>query len=207
MVSTPLLLTAAPLVLLYGLFLLWYGGRGRPLTPQETDRFLQALAEQARGPDAQAQLAGVRELVRQDDGREFVMQNLVRYRERAAYPPGHAGPDDPREADRRYGRAIIPHLLRCGSLPVFVARRSGSLFTPPGADAWHYVAMVRYRSRRDFLRFALAIEREDIVVHKWAAIEKTHVFPVQPIVSLVTVRLLVGGLLGLAGLATWTLVG
>jgi hypothetical protein len=51
--------------------------------------------------------------------------------------------------------------------------------------------MVRYRSKRDFLRFALAIERGDISMHKWAALEKTHVFPVQPIVSLFLVRGLV----------------
>ena len=47
----------------------------------------------------------------------------------------------------------------------------------------NYVAMVRYRSRRDFLDFALEIERGDIVMHKWAAIATTHVFPVQPLLS------------------------
>ena len=34
----------------------------------------------------------------------------------------------------------------------FIARRSGNFIVPDGADAWHYVAMVRYRSRRDFVR-------------------------------------------------------
>ena len=66
--------------------------------------------------------------------------------------------------------------------------------------------MVRYRSRRDFLRFALAIERDDIVVHKWAAIEKTHVFPVQPLVSLIFVRGAVAALLALAGAALYGIV-
>jgi hypothetical protein len=182
---------------LYLAFLLWYGGRGQALTASETEDFLARLAQRAQGPEAQRLLGEVRDLVAQDDGREFVMQNLARYRPRALYPPGHAFGDDPREADKRYGRAIVPHLLRNGSVPVFIARRIGSFIQPDGADHWHYVAMVRYRSRRDFLRFALAIEAGEISMHKWAALEKTHVFPVRPLVSLVFVRCTVGVLLAL----------
>jgi hypothetical protein len=43
--------------------------------------------------------------------------------------------------------------------------------------------MVRYRSRRDFLNFAIDIESQGISVHKWAAIEQTQVFPVRPLIS------------------------
>ena len=136
-----------------------------------------------------------------DDGDEFIMQNLVRHRAKALYPPGYDFGDDPRAADRRYGRAIMPHLLRFGSLPVFVARRSGSFIEPEGADVWHYVAMVRYRSRRDFLRFAINVARNDIDMHKWAALEKTHVVPVKPMLSLIFVRGLVAVLLALLVLA------
>jgi hypothetical protein len=51
--------------------------------------------------------------------------------------------------------------------------------------------MVRYRSRRDFVRFATRANQAEKFMHKWAAIEKTHVFPVKPIISLVAVRTLV----------------
>jgi len=136
-----------------------------------------------------------------------VMQNLVRHRARALYPEGTNFGDDPREADRRYGRLILWPLLRVGSLPIFVAKRTGQFIDPEGADAWHYVAMVRYRSRRDFLRFARVIESDQIVMHKWAAIEKTHVFPVQPMVSLFMVRTLVGSILLSLGLVLHLLPG
>jgi hypothetical protein len=198
---TPLLGIAIAVAALYLLFLLWYGGNGKPLTQAEIDGFLHELGSRAHGPEGEALLESVRALVANDDGKEFVMQNLVRYRARALYPPGHTFDGDPRAADRRYGKAIVWPLLRRGSLMVFVARRSGRFIEPAGADAWHYVAMVRYRSRRDFLRFALAIERADIAVHKWAAIEKTHVFPVKPLVSLIFVRGAVGVALALAGAA------
>jgi len=130
-----------------------------------------------------------------DDGREFVMHNCVRYRAKALYPPGHHYSDDPREADKRYGKAIIPHLLRRACLPVFIARRSGRFIDCPGVPDWHYVAMVRYRSQRDFFNFALAISDSGVDVHKWAAIEQTVVFPVKPLVSFIMVRMAVAGLL------------
>jgi len=127
------------------------------------------------------------------------MQNLVRYRPKALYPPGYDYGDDPRAADRRYGKAVIGPLLRNGSLILFIAKRTGTFIEPEGADAWHYVAMVRYRSRRDFLRFALATQRDDIFVHKWAALEKTHVFPVKPLISLFPVRFIAASALALVG--------
>ena len=193
---------AIPLLAVYGLFLVWYGGRGQPLSPAEIDQFMKELG--AHTTD-EAVLQELQTLIAGDDGKEFVMQNLVRYRPKALYPPGYDYGDDPRAADRRYGKAVIGPLLRNGSLILFIAKRIGTFIEPEGADAWHYVAMVRYRSRRDFLRFALATQRDDIFVHKWAALEKTHVFPVKPLVSLVFVRATVAGLLALSGGALFLL--
>lgn len=197
---------ALPLLALYGLFILWWGGRGKPLTQQEKDEALRQLAATDSSDHNQEAIAQVRELLANDDGREFVMQNLVRYRPKALYPPGyeHFG-DDPRRADQRYGKSILWSLLSNGNLILFVARRSGNFVVPEGADAWHYVAMVRYRSRRDFLRFAIASNQADKFVHKWAAIEKTHIFPVKPVISLFTVRLTLGLLLLSLGLLLHTL--
>ena len=195
-----LITVVLPLTAIYVVFLVWYGGRGKPLTQEEIAGYLAQLRAGARGEPGAIRLEDVERLVEHDDGREFVMQNLIRYREKALYPPGHDYGDSARAADRRYGKAIIPDLLRCGAVPVFVARRSGSLVDPEGADRWDLVAMVRYRSRRDFLRFALAVERKGITVHKWAAIEKTQIFPVTPLLSLIFVRGAVGAVLAAIGL-------
>ena len=198
---------AVGLAVAYAGFLFWYGGKGKPLGADEVLYYLTELASYCRTAQDRGVQEQVRELVANDDGREFVMQNLVRYRAKAQYPPGYDFDDDPRKADQRYGRAIIGPLLRYGNHPVFIARRSGRFIDFEGADQWHYLAMVRYRSRRDFLRFALMIEHKDIAVHKWAAIEKTHVFPVQPLLNLTMVRSLVGGLLLLAGIGLVRLAG
>lgn len=183
---------ALPLATLYAGFLIWYGGNGKPMTADEISAGLRDLQATDTSEHATAAVEDVRQLLASDDGKEFVMQNLVRYRPKALYPPGYHYSDDPREADKRYGKSIIWPLLRNGNLLLFIARRSGNFFVPEGADDWHYVAMVRYRSRRDFLRFAFDANRADKFVHKWAAIEKTHVFPVKPIVSLFAVRALIG---------------
>jgi hypothetical protein len=180
---------------LYLVFVWWYGGSGRPLGVQEKAQIVAEFRRRVQGKAEEGLIDEAQQLMASDDGKEFVMHNCVRYRPRALYPPGHNYSDDPREADKRYGKAIIPHLLRRACLPVFIARRSGRFIDCPGVPDWHYVAMVRYRSQRDFFNFALAISDSGVDVHKWAAIEQTVVFPVKPIVSFITVRILVGGLL------------
>jgi hypothetical protein len=196
---------ATPLLALYLLFLAWYGGNGKALRADEIQAFFDALDKMDLSKSEKEIIPEIQRLLAKDDGKEFIMQNLVRYRPKAMYPAGYSYNDGARAADKRYGKAIILPLLRQGSLPVFIARRSGCFIEPEGADAWHYVAMVRYRSQRDFLKFALAIQQQDIAVHKWAALEKTHVFPVKPLVSLIMVRSLVALLLALIG-ATWFLL-
>jgi hypothetical protein len=201
---TNTLFIAITLLALYGVFLVWYGGKGKPLSATELAQCRRELHSQTEDPSA---IDEVMQLLASDDGREFVMQNLARYRPKALYPTDYAPAvhfgDSARAADQRYAKALLWPLLRQGSVPIFIARRIGSFIEPEGADAWHYVAMVRYRSRRDFFKFAMAIQRDDIVVHKWAALEKTHVFPVAPLVSLVFVRGAVAVLLALVGLAIY----
>ena len=189
--SSQLLATFGPLVLLYLAFWLWYGGNGRPMSTEEIEEALNKLRSTDPAHNNSAEVDDIRQLLASDDGKEFVMQNLVRYRAKALYPEGSTYSDDPREADKRYGKSIIVDLLRYGNLLIFIARKSGDFVKPEGADAWHYVAMVRYRSRRDFVRFAIRANQADKFMHKWAAIEKTHVFPVKPLINLFAVRTLV----------------
>ena len=179
------------LTLVYLAFWLWYGGDGQPMSASEIEEALHKLRNADPAHNNDDEVEDVRQLLASDDGKEFVMQNLVRYRSKALYPEGSGFSDDPREADKRYGKSIIGDLLRYGNIIVFVARKSGDFVKPEGADAWHYVAMVRYRSRRDFVRFATRANQADKFMHKWAAIEKTHVFPVKPLISLFAVRTLV----------------
>ena len=182
---------AIVLVIVYAVFWVWYGGEGDPLRPDEVDRLTGAMAEGARSrgiePDPHL-LDAFRTLASQDDGREFYMVNLMRFREKAIYPEGYDYDDDVEAAAARYSAAVLPALIRRGSLPILVADWQGTFLQPEGLDEWDRVGIVRYRSRRDMLEMAVALSSGGGGVHKWASIEKTQVFPAAPFVDLVFVR-------------------
>ena len=102
--------------------------------------------------------------------------------------------------------AVLWPLLRSASVPVFLAKCAGRFIEPEGTPPWDYVAMVRYRSRRDFLRFAVLIEGQAIAVHKWAAIEQTLITPLNPLASLIFVRAAVAAVLLVLGAGLLALV-
>ena len=131
--SSHLLATFGPLVLLYLAFWLWYGGNGRPMSTEEIEEALNKLRSTDPAHNNSAEVDDIRQLLASDDGKEFVMQNLVRYRAKALYPEGSTYSDDPREADKRYGKSIIGDLLRYGNFLIFIARKSGDFVNPEGA--------------------------------------------------------------------------
>ena len=66
-----------------------------------------------------------------------------------------------------------------------------------GADKWDQGALVRYRSRRDFLEMVEELLEEEAGIHmyKIAAIEKTVAFPLDPWFQLGDPRLVLAMLL------------
>ncbi len=191
----------------YAVFHLWWGGRQvQPLSAAEVQAGIARLREVASGPNSLAHLDEVAQLLASDDGRSFVMFNAVLYRHKAQYPENAGYSDDPRQADQRYGRAIMWPLIKRACVPIFIARKNGRFVNDAQAPEWHYVAMVRYRSMRDFLKFAIEIEQTGAVFHKWAAIEQTHVFPVRPLISLFVPRVMVALVLTLLAQALTALV-
>ena len=189
--STELIITAIIFVLLYIAFLFWYGGKGKPLTAVEVEALLAEIKKRAGKQDAEEEshiLQQFRDLTQNDDGREYYMVNLLKFRKKALYPEGSSFGDDPLAANDRYNRAIIPLLFKHGGHPVFLGQVQGRFLHPEHADDWDQVGMVRYRSRRDMLKMAVEIAGLGFDIHKWASLEKTQVFPVKPIVSLFFVR-------------------
>jgi len=193
-------------LLIYLLFLLWYGGRGSPMSAAEAERLLERVRQNAEGaavPIAPDLLSSLREISKGDDGREFVMVNLIRYRTKAVYPPGWDYGDDSHAADARYNRAVVPLLLKRACIPIFLGRSAGRFLAPNGSEPWDCVALVRYRSRRDFLGLCADLAKDRADVHKWAAIEATQVFPVNARLSLTMIRVVIALALGLVVTLSW----
>lgn len=124
------------------------------------------------------------------------------------YPPGSlwAADADPMTADARYSAGVVPLLLKRGSLPIFISSVAGGFIKETNHDDWDMVVMVRYRSLRDMLEMMVEMSATDLAGHKWAAVEQTQVFPVKPVISLVTLRLTLGMGLVLFGLGVYYLV-
>lgn len=64
-----LLSIAIPLTVLYGLFLVWYGGNGQPLSKTEIERFMRDLNANARNEKDRTVADEAHLLLAGDDGK------------------------------------------------------------------------------------------------------------------------------------------
>ena len=172
------------LALLYVLFLMWFNSSEHPVSVEEAESRLVKISESSLNAGGKVPEIGPDELhafFAGDDGREFFMVNLIKYRDKALYPQElkQEMGDDPMLANDRYGRAIMPYLIKNGSVPIYMSNVSGRFIHTDGATDWDAVGIVRYRSRRDFLNMIEQISQStsSIMVHKWASVERTQVFP------------------------------
>ncbi len=187
------------LVLVYAVFFLWYGGSGEPVTQAELETYVETVRKNSaeRGVDPGENIEHMRTLASTDNGDEFLMVNLMKYREKALYPADSpwANDPDPQNANARYSEIIIPLLVKHGGHPVLLAPVVGTFIIEGEWAGWDDVAIVRYRSVRDMFEMIVDISQAGGAEHKWASMEQTQVFPVQATISLISVRLLVAGLL------------
>ena len=197
------------LMLIYIMFIIWYGGNSNPMNQEEVDAMILKIQRNA-GKEGQPEsdvLKIFRELAKNDDGKEYYMVNLQKFRKKALYPEGFNYSDDPIEADRRYNMMILPYLLKHGGHPIFVGDVMGRFIHPNDGDDWNQCAVVRYRSRMDMMAMVADFADKNFDVYKWAAVEKTHVFPVKPYFSLFMVRLIIAGIFLIFGFLLITILG
>ncbi len=184
----------AVLALLYAGFLGWYDTDRAVLSDADLDAYFAQIRERSgaahgEGHGQERLFEELRRIAASDDGDEFYMLNLIDFREQAQYPAGSGFSGGAHDADARYNRGIVPALLKHGGHPLFLGTPMGRFLDEPGDHtAWERIALVRYRSRRDLVEMVVDLAGTGIGVHKWAAIEKTQVFPVKPVLSLFFVR-------------------
>ncbi len=170
----------------YLLFRLWYDGVSGPLTAAEIDEGLARIA--ARGGSVGTELGAFRGFLEADDGREFVMLNLVKFASGMAPHPETGEQVPARSLMDHYSRHFIRRLVRRGGHPALVARKVGPYVDAWGdvqADpGWSIMGYMRYRSRRDLL--ALAADPSFGPVHAYKALgaATTLSFPTQRVISL-----------------------
>jgi len=113
----------------------------------------------------------LQQLVAAADGdTPIVMINLLRYRDRAAYPPGaDAEPCSGREAYQRYGAGVTPIIGEAGARIVWFGSVKQIVIGPDG-EQWDDAILVQYPSRKAFLAMVSRPDYREIAIHRTAAL-------------------------------------
>ena len=176
---SPMAIWSAAAVL-YGAFRLWYDGFRRPLTQAEVDAYVASMHERASSEVNDPER--MRKFLENDDGREFVMLNLVRLHPTDVLHPETGAPVRPRALLMEYLRGFMPSLLSRGGVPLFSARKVGPYVDAWGVEPdpeWTIVGYMRYRSRRDLMELTIDPRFTDAHGMKIAAMPTTFSFPTQ----------------------------
>ena len=170
--------------LIYGVFHYWYGGNGEPLTVEEIEHYVARAA--SLSPETADR---VRQLATTDDGKEFVMVNLNKYRTEPKYADARVVSGSSKEVEQKYLSMVVPMLFVRACHPIIVTDPVIKMVGDVDRTQWDRVALARYRSRQDFLEIILDPEFDVGVEHKWAALENSHTMLTVPQIWGVSVRL------------------
>lgn len=171
----------------YLAFSAWYENWRGPLKPEEVETLVKRL--QAAGFTDAEELTSLRRFLEEDDGREFIMLNLVRVGREPVPHPETGAPTPAREILRGYLDTFLPQLLRRAGHPLLQARKVGGYLDAWNVEAdpgWSFMGYMRYRSRRDLAELAATPSVAAGHRFKAAAISNTFSFPTQPMISLYT---------------------
>jgi hypothetical protein len=170
-------------IALYGLFRLWYDNWRGPLSQAEVDSFMAQVQGKFGGGNDPAEL---RAFLEADDGKEFVMLNLVKVEQGMVNDPHSGEPMPGPAAMRRYADPFVRALLARGGHPGMVARKVGpyiDAWNVSGDPGWSIFGLMRYRSRRDLVQMAADPRFAESHAYKLLGIPTTFSFPTQREVS------------------------
>lgn len=104
------------------------------------------------------------------------MLNLLRFREKAAYPDGRDADLSGREAYFRYAVPMTQLVLKAGGSLDFTGD-VGPLLIGEVDDAWHMAAIMTYPSPKTLGEISLSPEFAEIAVHRKAGLEGQLLIP------------------------------
>ncbi len=114
------------------------------------------------------------------------MLNLVRVRETADYPVGHADHDkgvSGLDAYRAYGRTTAHIFARVGGRQVW-AGKPQVMVTGPGTEAWDIAFIAEYPSSQAFIDMVRDPEYQQLVLHRTAGVADSRLLRLDPVTEL-----------------------
>jgi hypothetical protein len=189
------LILAAAFVILYLAFWAWHSQGAGKLTQAEIDQYL-AIIEKLPLPEkgVQAFNARLRPWAEADDGKPVYMFNLIHFFPGLQPFPG--APEfkgTPEQANAHYERSLIWLWLSHASYPTFIgAPQARNLINMQPERTWGNMTVVRYPSRRTFLKLISHPSYAPLAPYKFMAVELDLV-PVSSGTLVPDLRWLVGG--------------
>ena len=189
------LILAAALAILYVAFWVWHSQGAGKLTQTEIDQYL-SIIEKLPLPEkgVQAFIARLRPWAEADDGKPVYMFNLIRFFPRMQMFPG--APEftgTPEQANAHYERGLLWLWLSHASYPTFIgAPQARNLIDMQPERTWENMTVVRYPSRRMFLKLISSPAYAPLAAYKFIAVELDLV-PASGGVMVPDLRWLVGG--------------
>lgn len=168
---------------IYVLFRLWYDSWRGPLTKAEIDTFFEQVHSKYSGNNDPALL---RSFLEADDGKEFVMLNLVKVEQGMVTDPDTGREVPGREMMQRYSQPFVKRLLGRGGHPAMVGRKVGpyvDAWNVEGDPGWTIFGLMRYRSRRDLVAMVADPIFAEVHPYKALGIPVTYSFPTQREIS------------------------
>ena len=179
MTTTIIIWTTA--AFLYACFWLWYVGIRKPLSQDEVDKYINKLKEYDEYKNRD--LTGVRAFLENDTGKSFVMVNSIVLKKTPDEVSGVKDGDTSLQTLINYHKPFMKMMLKRGGIGIFQGRVAGKSFdviNMDNADYWQISGINRFRSRRDFIEILttpLFHEKHEL---KFAALEKSIAYPVDP---------------------------
>ena len=172
-------------IIAYLLFRLWYDNWRGALKPAEIDGYLEKLKTMADSPTMQINdSADLETILREDDGKEFIILNLVKLHDGSIPRPDNGEEMKAMPMLNLYSQPFMKAMFRRAGHPVLMGRPISDHYVDAwgveDSPGWNIVGMVRYRSRRDMAQLFVSDQFTNIHKFKIAAIDKTLNVPFQP---------------------------
>jgi len=141
-------------------FITWYSGmlNGGKLTKNDVEQYLTQIDKNLNWPEEvkQPMLQRMRSWGEADDGKQFFMLNMMRFRDQVYQYPGaikgFSGTGE--EADDIYNNGTTDELIQLAGHPILWGDVQSANITSdihgPNFDNWNRIGVVRYPNRRAF---------------------------------------------------------